>query len=53
MPENVKWDFVFRSIVDTWLPLLSVIAAVIIIAVVIHFIKKKRKNGNYSVPSFL
>ncbi len=43
MPENVKWNAVFQSIVDTWLPLLGVIVAVIIIAVVIHFIKKKRK----------
>ncbi len=43
MPENVKWDVVFQSIVDTWLPLLGVIVAVIIIAVVIHFIKKKQK----------
>ncbi len=41
MPENVKWNAVLQSIVDTWLPLLGVIAAVIIIALVIYFIKKK------------
>lgn len=44
MPENIKWDAVIQSIVDTWLPLFGVIAAVIIIAVVIHFVKKKRKK---------
>lgn len=43
MPENVKWDAVLQSITDTWLPLIGVVAAIIIIAVVIHFIKKKRK----------
>lgn len=44
MPENIKWDAVFQSLVDTWLPLLAGIAALIIIAVVIHFVKKKRKK---------
>lgn len=44
MPENIKWDAVFQSIVDTWLPLLGVIIAVIVIAVVAYIIKKKRKK---------
>lgn len=44
MPENIKWDAIFQSIVDTWLPLLGVIIAVIVIAVVAHIIKKKRKK---------
>lgn len=44
LPENVKWDAVFQSIVDTWLPLIGVIAVVIIIAVVVHVIKKKENN---------
>ena len=35
MPENIKWDAVFQSIVDTWLPLFGVIAAIIVIAVVV------------------
>ena len=43
LPENIKWDAVFQSIIDTWLPLICVIAVVIIIAVVVHIIKKKRK----------
>lgn len=44
MPENIKWDAVFQSIVDTWLPLFGVIAAIIVIAVVVYIIKKKRKK---------
>ena len=44
MPENIKWDAVFQSIVDTWLPLLGVIAAIVVIAVLVHIITKKRKK---------
>lgn len=44
MPDHIKWDAVFQSIVDTWLPLFGVIAAVIVIAVAVHIIKKKRKK---------
>lgn len=44
MPENVKWDAVFQSIVDTWLPLFGVIAAIIVITVVVHIINKNRKK---------
>ena len=44
MPENIKWDAVFQSIIDTWLPLFGVIIAVIVIAVVVHIIKKKHKK---------
>ena len=44
MPENVKWDAVFQSITDTWLPLFGVIAAIVVIALVVHFIKKKRNK---------
>lgn len=43
LPENVKWDAVFQSIVDTWLPLIGVVAAIVVIAVVVRVIKKKRK----------
>lgn len=42
-PENVKWDAVFQSIVDTWLPLIGVVAAIVVIAVIVHVIKKRRK----------
>ncbi|WP_275564726.1 hypothetical protein [Acetatifactor aquisgranensis] len=44
MPENIKWDAVFQSIVDTWLPLFGVIIAVIVITVVVRIIKKKHKK---------
>ena len=43
LPENIKWDAVFQSIVDTWLPPIGVVAAIIVIAVIVHVIKKKRK----------
>ena len=43
LPENIKWDAVFQSIVDTWLPLIGVVAAIIVIAVIVHVIQKKRK----------
>ena len=43
LPENVKWDAVFQSSVDTWLPLIGVVAAIVVIAVIVHVIKKRRK----------
>lgn len=43
-PENVKWDAVFQSIVDTWLPLIGIIVAVVIIALIVHIIKKRRRK---------
>ena len=44
MPENIKWDAVFQSIVDTWMPLFGVIITVIAIAAIVHIIKKNIKN---------
>ena len=32
-PENVKLDAAFQSIVDTWLPLIGVVASIVGIAV--------------------
>lgn len=43
LPENVKWDAVFQSIVDTWLPLIGVVVAIIVIAIIVHVVRKKRK----------
>ena len=43
LPENIKWDAVFQSIIDTWLPLIGVVAAIIVIVVIVHVIKKKGK----------
>lgn len=43
-PEKIKWDAVFQSIIDTWLPLIGIIVAAIIIALIVHIIKKKRRK---------
>ena len=34
LPENVKWEAVFQSIVDTWLPLIGMVAAIVVIAII-------------------
>lgn len=44
LPENIKWDAVFQSIVDTWLPMIGAMVGIIVIAVVVHIIKKKRRK---------
>ena len=49
LPENVKWDAVFQSIVDTWLPLIGVVAAIVVVAVIVHVIKKKRISKEHEV----
>ena len=41
LPENVEWNAVLQSIVDTWLPMIGVVIAIVAIAVVIHVIKKR------------
>ena len=43
MPENINWDAVFQSIVDTWFPLIGVIAVIIVAAVIVHIVKKRKK----------
>ena len=43
LPENVKWEAVFQSIVDTWLPLIGMVAAVVVIAIIVHVVRKKKK----------
>ena len=42
LPENVKWDAVFQSIVDTWLPLIGMVAAIVVIAIIVHVVRKKK-----------
>lgn len=42
LPENVKWEAVFQSIVDTWLPLIGMVAAIVGIAIIVHVVRKKR-----------
>ena len=43
LPENVKWEAVFQSIVDTWLPLIGMVAAVVVLAIIVLVVRKKRK----------
>lgn len=44
MPENVKWDAVLQSITNTWLPLFGLVATIVVIALVVRIIKKKRNK---------
>ena len=44
MFENVNMNGVFQSIVDTWLPVIGVVAAVIIVIIVVGVIRKKKKH---------
>ncbi len=43
-PENIKWDGVFQSIVDTWLPLIVFMVAIIVIVIVVRTFRRKRKK---------
>ena len=42
LPENVKWEAVFQSIEDTWLPLIGMVASIVVIAIIVHVVRKKR-----------
>ena len=44
MFENVNMNGVFQSIIDTWLPVIGVVAAVIIVIIVVSVIRKKKKH---------
>ena len=33
LPENVNWNAVLQSITDTWLPLIGIVAAIILVAI--------------------
>ena len=44
MFENVNMNGVFQGIVDTWLPVIGVVAAVIIVIIVVSVIRKKKKH---------
>ena len=44
MFENVNMNGVFQSMVDTWLPVIGVVAAVIIVIIVVSVIRKKKKH---------
>lgn len=33
LPENVNWNAVLQSITDTWLPLIGMVAAIILVTI--------------------
>lgn len=39
LPENVNWNAVLQSITDTWLPLIGMVAAIILVAIIVHVIQ--------------
>ena len=41
MPEQINWYNVWLSITDTWLPLAGIIAALIVLAFIVHVVKKR------------
>jgi len=43
LPKNVNWNAVLQSITDTWLPLIGVAAAIILVAIIIHVVQKNKK----------
>lgn len=43
LPENINWNAVLQSIIDTWLPLIGMIAAIILVAIIVHVAQKSKK----------
>ena len=43
LPENVNWNAVLQSIPDTWLPLTGMVAAIILVAIIVHVAQKNKK----------
>ena len=43
LSENINWNAVLQSITDTWLPLIGVVAAIILVAIIIHVVQKNKK----------
>ena len=39
LPENVKWEAVFQSIVDTWLPLIGMVVIISTVELTCNFSK--------------
>ena len=44
LPENVNWNAVLQSITDTWLPLIGMVAAIILVAIIVHVAQKNKKK---------
>ena len=47
LPENVNWNAVLQSITDTWLPLIGMVAAIILVTIIVH-VAQKNKKPSYS-----
>ena len=43
LPENVIWNAVLQSITDTWLTLIGMVAAIILVAIIVHVAQKNKK----------
>lgn len=52
LPENVKWEAVFQSIVDTWLPLIGMVAAIVVIAIIVHVDELVEKQIEHELMQF-
>lgn len=46
MPENIRWDAVWQSVTDTWMPLLIVILAAA--GLLLFWSVRKRKSEPFS-----
>lgn len=42
LPAHLNWNAVFQSITDTWLPLLAVLAAILIIGLILRMLTHRR-----------
>lgn len=46
LPENINWNAVLQSITDTWLPLIGMVTAIILVAIIVHtFCSNMAKSG--------
>ena len=50
LPENVNWNAVLQSITDTWLPLIGMVAGIILVAIIVHFLQFIGKDRIRIIP---
>ncbi len=46
LPEHINWDAVLQSLVDTWLPLLGIAAAILMVLLMVFIIRRNRRHRN-------
>ena len=46
LPEHINWDAVLQSLVDTWLPLLGLAAAILMVLLAVFIIRRNRQRRN-------